>query len=215
MAELTGKRVAILAAEGVERVELEQPRSAVEDAGASTELLSIADGEIQAVDGDIHPSTTFPVAKLVSEASIADYDALILPGGAVNPDNLRQDTAAVAFVSEFLGSGKPVGAICHAPWTLVEADVVRGRTLTSFPSVRTDIRNARVLRGDRQGLRGLTNTTPALGSPRSGAGAVWLGAPSFPHAAEMVEVSKQSARRQVRARAASGSTTRNAKVSSK
>ena len=142
MAELTGKRVAILAADGVERVELEQPRSAVEDAGASTTLLSIADGEIQAVDGDIHPSTTFPVAKLVSAALVADYDALILPGGAVNPDNLRQDSAAVAFVREFVGSGKPVAAICHAPWTLVEADVVRGRTLTSFPSVRTDIRNA-------------------------------------------------------------------------
>jgi protease I len=94
------------------------------------------------VKRDIHPSVTFTVDRLVGEASASDYDALILPGGAVNPDNLRQDEAAVGFVRDFVTSGKPVGVICHGPRTLVEADVVRGRTLTSYPSVRTDIRNA-------------------------------------------------------------------------
>jgi protease I len=140
--ELRGKTVAILAADGVEQVELEQPRQAVKAAGAVTELLSIRPGKIQAVNQDIHPSISFTVDRLVSEASAADYDALILPGGAVNPDNLRQDEAAVGFAREFVNSGKPVGVICHGPWTLVEAGVVRGRTLTSYPSVRTDIRNA-------------------------------------------------------------------------
>jgi protease I len=142
MSELSGRRVAILAADGVEQVELEKPRDAVQAAGATTVLLSLSDGEIQAVNGDIHPSVTFPVDRAVADASVEDFDALILPGGAVNPDNLRQDAAAVSFVRDFVGSGKPVGVICHGPWTLVEADVVRGRTLTSFPSIRTDIRNA-------------------------------------------------------------------------
>ena len=140
--ELQGKTIAILAADGVEQVELEQPRQAVQAAGAVTELLSIKPGEIQAVNHDIHPSVTFTVDRLVSEASAGDYDALILPGGAVNPDNLRQHEAAVGFVRDFVNSGKPVGVICHGPWTLVEAGVVRDRTLTSYPSVRTDIRNA-------------------------------------------------------------------------
>jgi protease I len=140
--ELRGKTIAILAADGVEQVELEEPRQAVQGAGAATELLSIRPGEIQAVNHDIHPSVTFAVDRLVGQASAADYDALILPGGAVNPDNLRQDEAAVGFVRDFVNSGKPVGVICHGPWTLVEAGVVQGRTLTSYPSVRTDIRNA-------------------------------------------------------------------------
>ena len=140
--ELQGKTIAILAADGVEQVELERPRQAVQAAGAVTELLSIKPGEIQAVNQDIHPSVTFTVDRLVGEASAGDYDALILPGGAVNPDNLRQHEAAVGFVRDFVNSGKPVGVICHGPWTLVEADVVQGRTLTSYPSVRTDIRNA-------------------------------------------------------------------------
>jgi protease I len=142
MAELSGFRVAILAADGVEQVELEKPRDAVREAGATTVLLSLAEGEIQAVTGDIHPSVTFPVDALVGGASVEDFDALILPGGAVNPNTLRQDAAAVSFVRDFVESGKPVGVICHGPWTLVEADVVKGRTLTSFPSIRTDIRNA-------------------------------------------------------------------------
>jgi protease I len=141
-ASLTGRRVAILAARGVEQVELVQPRQAVTDAGAVTELLSLKPGTIQATNHDIEPADQFDVDRVVSEASVEDYDALILPGGAVNPDTLRQDSVAVTFVRDFVESGKPVAVICHGPWTLVEADVVRGRTLTSYPSVRTDIRNA-------------------------------------------------------------------------
>jgi len=140
--ELQGKKIAILAADGVEQVELEQPRDAVARAGAQTELLSLAAGEIQAVNSDINPADTFPVDKTVGQASVDDYDALILPGGAVNPDNLRQDKTAVGFVQDFFKTGKPVGVICHGPWTLVEADLVRGRRLASFPSIQTDIRNA-------------------------------------------------------------------------
>jgi len=140
--ELKGKKIAILAAEGVEQVELQQPREAVTNAGAQTELLSLKSGEIQAVKGDIHPADSLPVDKVVGQASVGDYDGLILPGGALNPDNLRQDKDAVGFVREFFKTGKPVGVICHGPWTLIEADLVRGRTLTSYPSLQTDIRNA-------------------------------------------------------------------------
>jgi protease I len=140
--ELRGKRVAILAADGVERVELEQPRAAVVAAGADTELLSLHEGEIQAMNQDIEPANRFRVDRTVADASVDDYDALILPGGVVNPDKLRINHDAIQFVKDFFGSGKPIGVICHGPWSLVEADVVRGRTLTSWPSVRTDIRNA-------------------------------------------------------------------------
>jgi protease I len=140
--ELDGKKIAILAADGVERVELEQPRAAVVAAGAETELLSLHDGEIQAMNHDIEPANRFSVDRKVADASVDDYDALILPGGVVNPDKLRIDRDAIQFVKDFFGSGKPIGVICHGPWSLVEADVVRGRTLTSWPSVRTDIRNA-------------------------------------------------------------------------
>ena len=140
--ELQGKKIAILAADGVEQVELEQPLDAVAAAGADTELLSIDSGEIQAVNGDINPADTFRVDKEVASASVDDYDGLILPGGVLNPDNLRQDADAVRFVQEFFKTGKPVGVICHGPWTLVEADLVRGRTITSYPSLQTDIRNA-------------------------------------------------------------------------
>ncbi|MDQ3151634.1 MAG: type 1 glutamine amidotransferase [Actinomycetota bacterium] len=140
--ELRGRRVAILAADGVERVELIEPRKAVEDSGASTELLSLDTGEIQSMDGDINQAQKFTVDRRVSDASVDDYDALILPGGTMNPDNLRSDRTAVSFVRDFVNSGKPVGVICHGPWTLVEADVVRGRTITSYPSLRTDLRNA-------------------------------------------------------------------------
>ncbi|MFP5071254.1 type 1 glutamine amidotransferase domain-containing protein [Pseudonocardia nantongensis] len=139
--ELNGRRVAVLAADGVEQVEYEQPRQAVERAGAQVTLLSIHTGEIQAMHGDIDKGDTFTVDGLVSDVSPQDFDALILPGGTVNPDQLRVNSAAVGFVRDFVGSGKPVGSLCHGPWTLVEADVVRGRTLTSFPSIRTDIRN--------------------------------------------------------------------------
>ena len=130
--ELRGRGVAILAADGVEQVDLEQPRQAVEQAGARTELLSIKPDEIQATNQDIHPADRFPVDRQVSEASADDYDALILPGGTTNPDHLRQDSTAVSFVRDFFATGKPVGVICHGSWTM-EADVVRGRTLTSVP----------------------------------------------------------------------------------
>ena len=141
-AQLRGKRVAILAADGVERVEVEQPRDALRQVGAETDLLSLHDGEIQARNHDLEAAGTFPVDGLVANASVEDYDALLLPGGTVNPDKLRLDKAAVAFVRDFVDSGKPVAAICHGPWTLVEAGVVTGRTLTSYASIRTDLRNA-------------------------------------------------------------------------
>jgi protease I len=140
--ELNGKKVAILAADGVERVELEQPRAAVTDAGAEVELLSIHEGEIAARDHDLEDAGTFAVDGLVSDASVGDYDALLLPGGTVNPDQLRMDDDAVSFVRAFFESGKPIGTICHGPWTLLEAGVVAGRQITSWPSVRTDLRNA-------------------------------------------------------------------------
>jgi protease I len=140
--ELQGKKIAIIATDGVEQVELEQPRDAVTDAGATVELLSLEEGEIQAMEGDVTPKDTFPVDGTVAEASPADYDGLILPGGVANPDNLRQDGDVIGFLQEFFRAGKPVGVICHGPWTLVEADLVRGRTITSFPSLRTDIVNA-------------------------------------------------------------------------
>jgi protease I len=140
--QLDGRRVAILAADGVERVELEQPREALQRAGANTDVLSLHEGEIQARNHDLDAAGTFPVDGLVASASVEDYDALLLPGGTVNPDKLRVDEVAVGFVRDFVGTGKPVAAICHGPWTLVEAGVVSGRTLTSWPSVRTDLRNA-------------------------------------------------------------------------
>jgi protease I len=139
---LNGKKIAIIATDGVEQVELVEPRKAVEEAGAQTELLSIKEGEIQAMNHDLEPADTFTVDKLLSDASQSDYDGLILPGGTVNADKLRADDDVVAFIQEYFKTGKPVGAICHAPWELVEADLVRGRTLTSFPSLKTDIGNA-------------------------------------------------------------------------
>ncbi|MCW2675175.1 MAG: pfpI [Modestobacter sp.] len=140
--ELNGRRVAILAADGVERVELEKPRQALQDAGASTEVISIASGSIAARNKDLEDAGTFGVDRLVGAASVDDYDALLLPGGTVNPDKLRMEPPAVAFVRDFVSSGKPVAAICHGPWTLVEAGVASGRRLTSWPSLRTDLRNA-------------------------------------------------------------------------
>jgi protease I len=139
---LKGRKVAILAADGVERVELEAPRGALYGAGAQVELLSIHPGEIWARQFDKDPAGTFPVDREVADATVEDYDALLLPGGTVNPDNLRTNPGAVEFVRAFVESGKPVAAICHGPWTLVEADCVRGRRLTSWPSIRTDLRNA-------------------------------------------------------------------------
>jgi protease I len=139
--ELKGKKIAFLAADMVEQVELVEPWKALEEAGAELDLVSIKDGKIQAFN-HYDKADTFKVNKTVEEADASEYDALVLPGGVGNPDNLRQDENAVQFARAFFEQGKPVGAICHAPWTLVEAGVVRGRTLTSFPSLQTDIRNA-------------------------------------------------------------------------
>ena len=140
--ELTGMRIAIIATDGVERVELEQPRGALYGAGASTDLLSIHPGEIQARQFDLVSAGTFSVDRQVSDASADEYDALLLPGGTVNPDTLRINRDAVSFVASFVATGKPVAAICHGPWTLLEADVLRGRRLTSWPSLWTDLRRA-------------------------------------------------------------------------
>jgi protease I len=139
--ELKGKKIAFLAAEMFEEVELAEPWKALGKAGAELELVSLEDGEVQGFN-HYDKAGSFKVDKTVEEANASDYDGLVLPGGVGNPDNLRQDENAVSFVHDFFEQGKPVGAICHAPWTLIEAGVVRGRTLTSFPSLQTDIRNA-------------------------------------------------------------------------
>jgi protease I len=139
--KLAGKKVAILAADMFERVELEEPRKALEEAGAQTEIVSLKDGEIQGFD-HFEPKNTIKVDKTVEEVSADDYDALLVPGGVGNPDQLRADENAVKFVSEFFKQQKPMAVICHGPWVLVEAGVVRGRKLTSWPSLRTDITNA-------------------------------------------------------------------------
>jgi protease I len=141
MADLNGKRIAVLATDMFEQVELVKPRTALDDAGAETELVSLEEGEIQGFN-HYDKADTFPVDKAVADVSADDYDALLLPGGVGNPDTLRMDEDAVAFVRSFVDAGKPVAAICHAPWMLVEAGVVRGRTLTSFPSIKTDVKNA-------------------------------------------------------------------------
>jgi protease I len=138
---LQGKKIAFIASDMVEEVELAKPWQAVEKAGGKPELLSIESGEIQAFN-HYEKSNKYKVDKEVSAARMDDYDGLVLPGGVGNPDNLRQDDDTVEFVRSFFEAGMPVAAICHAPWLLIEADVVRGRKLTSFPSVRTDVRNA-------------------------------------------------------------------------
>jgi protease I len=139
--KLKGKKVAIIAADMVERVELEEPRKALEQAGATTELLSIKPGEIEAFD-HFDRAKAIKVDRLIEEAEPSEYDALMIPGGVGNPDQLRGDENAVSFVREFFDEGKPVAAICHAPWVLVEAGAARGRTLTSWPTLQTDVRNA-------------------------------------------------------------------------
>jgi protease I len=140
--ELTGLRVAFLTAnEGVEQVELTTPWQAVADAGGTPELLAPEAGQVQAFN-HLDKADTFPVQHPVEQVSPDDYDAVVLPGGVANPDNLRTVPAAVKFLQSLVAAGKPVAVICHGPWTLVEADVVRGRTLTSWPSLQTDIRNA-------------------------------------------------------------------------
>ena len=142
MAEkLQGKRIAFLATDMVEQVELTEPWKAVTDEGATAELVSLEEGRIQGFN-HYDKADTFTVDRAVEEARADDYDALVIPGGVGNPDTMRKDENAVAFVRQFFEQGKPVGVICHGPWMLVESGVVRGRTVTSWPSLRTDIRNA-------------------------------------------------------------------------
>ena len=140
--ELTGRRVAFMVAnEGMEQAELTRPWQAVRDAGGIPELLAPEPGHAQAFN-HLDKGDAFAVDRAVAEADPADYDALVLPGGVANPDQLRMVPAALEFARSMFAAGKPAAVICHGPWTLVEADLVRGRTLTSYPSIRTDIRNA-------------------------------------------------------------------------
>jgi protease I len=139
--ELDGKRVAFLATEGVEQIELTEPWKAVEEAGATPELISLEPGTVQAFN-HLDKGDTFPVDHTAAEADARRYDALVLPGGVANPDFLRSDRDAVGFVRAFFDQAKPVAAICHGPWTLIEAGVAKGRTVTSWPSLQTDLRNA-------------------------------------------------------------------------
>jgi protease I len=139
--KLQGKKVAIVATDMVEQVELVEPRKALEEAGATAELISIKPGEIQGFN-HYDKADKHQVDKLAEEADASDYDALMIPGGVGNPDTLRMDENVVQFVRDFFEAGKPVAAICHGPWVLVEAGVVRGRKLTSWPSIQTDVRNA-------------------------------------------------------------------------
>jgi protease I len=140
--ELNGKRIAFLVAnEGVEQVELSEPARAVREAGGEVDLIAPAEEPVQAFN-HLDKGDTFEPDVIVAEADASDYDGLVLPGGVANPDQLRTDAAAVEFIRSFFERDKPVGVICHGPWSLVEADVLRGRTLTSWPSLRTDLRNA-------------------------------------------------------------------------
>ena len=139
--ELIGKKIAILVADGFEQVEMTEPRKALEDAGAVTDLISLKSGRVKGWQHD-HWGDEFEVDLEVAQANPQDYDAYLQPGGVMSPDKLRMDERAVQFVRAFINAGKPVAAICHGPWMLVEADVVRGRTVTSYPSIRTDLRNA-------------------------------------------------------------------------
>lgn len=141
MGKLDGKRIAFLATDGVEQVELTEPLQAVRDEGAEVEVISLKKGEFQGFN-HLDKGDTFTADKAVKDADADDYDGVVLPGGVANPDFLRTDEDAVRFVRSFVEAKNPVGAICHGPWTLVEADVIKGRTLTSWPSLQTDIRNA-------------------------------------------------------------------------
>jgi protease I len=141
--ELQGKKIAILLAPvGSEQVEFEEPKKAVEDAGGTVDVVGVQTGDAQTMNSDVNPGDTFTVEKTFSEVSADEYDGLVVPGGTVGADKLRGSDEAVSFIHSFFEQAKPVGVICHGPWTLVEADVVKGRTLTSYPTVQTDIRNA-------------------------------------------------------------------------
>ena len=139
--ELKGRKIAILATDGVEQVELTEPRKALEDAGAETELLSLSEGEIQGFDKLDH-ADKHKVDRKVSEARPDEFDGLLIPGGVANGDFLRADAGAVKFVADFAQTKKPIDSICHGPWILVEAGIVKGATITSFPSLKTDVENA-------------------------------------------------------------------------
>ena len=147
--QLNGKRIAILATDGVEQVEMTEPRKALEAAGATTELISPAKGKLQAWQ-HMEKGDKFPVDVALDAADAENYDGLVLPGGVANPDQLRTMPKAVQFVKSFFEDDKPVAAICHAPWMLVEADAVRGRTVTSWPSLQTDLQNAGAKWVDRE-----------------------------------------------------------------
>ena len=141
--EIQGKKIAILLAPvGSEQVEFEEPKKAVEDAGATVDVVGVQTGDAQTMNSDVNPGDTFTVEKTFSDVSADEYDGLIVPGGTVGADKLRGSDEAVSFVHSFFDQAKPVGVICHGPWMLVEADVVKGRTLTSYPTLKTDIRNA-------------------------------------------------------------------------
>jgi protease I len=141
--ELQGKKIAILLAPvGSEEVEFTEPKKAVEAEGATVDVVGIETGDAQTMNSDVNPGETFTVEKTFTEVSADEYDGLIVPGGTVGADTLRSDENAVTFIHSFFEQAKPVGVICHGPWTLVEAGVVSGRTLTSYPSLQTDIRNA-------------------------------------------------------------------------
>ena len=140
---LENKKIAILIApRGTEEPEFAQPKAAVEKAGGTVTVVSLTTDDAQAVNNDLDPGKSFAVDRAIGDVSAADFDGLIIPGGSVGADKLRGSKDVIAFVGDFFRQGKPVAAICHAPWTLVEADVVKGRTLTSFPTLQTDIRNA-------------------------------------------------------------------------
>ncbi len=140
--DLTGQRIAFLATHGVEQVELSQPWLAVRSAGGEPRLVSPADGEVQAFNHDVEKGDTFPVDVPLSQANAEDFDALVIPGGTTNPDTMRLEPAAMAFIAVFVDRQRPIASICHGPWMLVETGIVRGKTLTSWPSLATDIRNA-------------------------------------------------------------------------
>lgn len=141
--DLSGKRIAfLLDNSGVEQTELTTPWDAFNDLGASTTLIAPSEGSVQAFTHDIEPADTFDVDLAVSEADVANYDALVLPGGTTNADALRMNSPAVALIKAFADAGKPIASICHGPWSLVEAGIVDGKTLTSYPSLQTDLRNA-------------------------------------------------------------------------
>lgn len=141
--KLDGKTIALfISPRGTEEPEFSKPKSALEDAGASVVVISTDTGRARTVNGDLDPGTEYRIDKTIDEVSASDFDGLVIPGGTVGADTLRAEDAVIAFVRRFFEQGKPVGAICHAPWVLIEADVVRGRTLTSYPTVATDLRNA-------------------------------------------------------------------------